>query len=282
MDGRGGGKMKPKVRIQIISGILIVFLLVISLFPFYYMVLQSLQPWDQVDKSIVPQGISFRSYAYLLDNGGSGNSTMWIRALVNSLMVSLPTAVISVVIGLLMGFAMIKIKKFHGQKFVMNTLLFQMFFPGIILLVPKFMIAKSLANTYSGMILPMTVSTWAIFMYINYFRTLPDAVFEAAQIDGAGPLRIIQKIAFPATKSVTVIVFLSIFMQRWSELMWDMLISPDINMQTLNVLISNQFKPMGNYPGPMYAASVILTLPIIVLFLIFSKYFKEGISFMLK
>lgn len=274
--------MKPKVRTQIISGILILVLLVISLFPFYYMVLQSLQPWDQVDKSIVPQGISFRSYAYLLDNGGSGNSTMWIRALVNSLMVSLPTAVISVVIGLLMGFAMIKIKKFHGQKFVMNTLLFQMFFPGIILLVPKFMIAKSLANTYSGMILPMAVSTWAIFMYINYFRTLPDAVFEAAQIDGAGPLRIIQKIAFPATKSVTVIVFLSIFMQRWSELMWDMLISPDINMQTLNVLISNQFKPMGNYPGPMYAASVILTLPIIVLFLIFSKYFKEGISFMLK
>ena len=64
--------------------------------------------------------------------------------------------------------------------------------------------------------------------------------------------------------------------------MWDMLISPDINMQTLNVLISNQFKSMGNYPGPMYAASVILTLPIIVLFLIFSKYFKEGISFMLK
>lgn len=282
MDGRGGGKMKPKVRTQIISGILILVLLVISLFPFYYMVLQSLQPWDQVDKSIVPQGISFRSYAYLLDNGGSGNSTMWIRALVNSLMVSLPTAVISVVIGLLMGFAMIKIKKFHGQKFVMNTLLFQMFFPGIILLVPKFMIAKSLANRYSGMILPMAVSTWAIFMYINYFRTLPDAVFEAAQIDGAGPLRIIQKIAFPATKSVTVIVFLSIFMQRWSELMWDMLISPDINMQTLNVLISNQFKPMGNYPGPMYAASVILTLPIIVLFLIFSKYFKEGISFMLK
>lgn len=274
--------MKPKVRTQIISGILILVLLVISLFPFYYMVLQSLQPWDQVDKSIVPQGISFRSYAYLLDNGGSGNSTMWIRALVNSLMVSLPTAVISVVIGLLMGFAMIKIKKFHGQKFVMNTLLFQMFFPGIILLVPKFMIAKSLANRYSGMILPMAVSTWAIFMYINYFRTLPDAVFEAAQIDGAGPLRIIQKIAFPATKSVTVIVFLSIFMQRWSELMWDMLISPDINMQTLNVLISNQFKPMGNYPGPMYAASVILTLPIIVLFLIFSKYFKEGISFMLK
>ena len=121
-----------------------------------------------------------------------------------------------------------------------------------------------------------------IFMYINYFRTLPDAVFEAARIDGAGNLRIIATIAFPITKSVTTIVFLSIFMQRWSELMWDMLISPSIEMQTLNVLISTQFKPMGAFPGPMYAASVILTLPIIVLFLCFSKYFKEGISFMLK
>ena len=67
-----------------------------------------------------------------------------------------------------------------------------------------------------------------------------------------------------------------------SELMWDLLISPKINMQTLNVLISTQFKPMGNLPGPMYAASVILTLPIVIMFLCFSKYFKEGINFMLK
>lgn len=144
------------------------------------------------------------------------------------------------------------------------------------------MISKAMANSYAGMIIPLSVSTWAIFMYINYFRTLPDAVFEAPKIDGAGPLTIIRKIAFPTTKSVTTIVFLSIFMGRWSELMWDMLISPKVEMQTLNVLISTQFKPMGNYPGPMYAASVILTLPIIVLFLCFSKYFKEGISFMLK
>jgi multiple sugar transport system permease protein len=87
---------------------------------------------------------------------------------------------------------------------------------------------------------------------------------------------------FPATKSVTTIVFLSTFMARWSELMWDMLISPKVDMQTLNVLISTQFKPMGNVPGPMYAASVILTIPIVIMFLCFSKHFKEGINFMLK
>lgn len=144
------------------------------------------------------------------------------------------------------------------------------------------MIARPLANTYSGMIIPLAISVWANYMYINYFKTIPDALIEAAEIEGASHFRIIRTIAFPIAKSVTTIVFLSIFMQRWGELMWDMLVAPSIDMQTLNVLISTQFKPMGAFPGPMYAASVILTIPIIVLFLMFSKYFKEGISFMLK
>jgi len=64
--------------------------------------------------------------------------------------------------------------------------------------------------------------------------------------------------------------------------MWDMLMAPNVEMQTLNVLITTQFKPMGNLPGPLYAASTILTLPILVLFFLFSKYFKEGITIQFK
>lgn len=246
--------MKRKLRIKTrILTVITLLLLGVSLFPFYYMVVQSFTQWDMVDKVLIPQGFTLRSYEYLISKGGASNSMMWVRALVNSFIVSLPTALISVAVGLGIGYSVTKLR-FGGKKFIMNTLLFQMFFPAIILLVPRYMIAKPMANKYVGMIIPLSISVWAIFMYINYFRTLPDAVFEA----------------------------LSIFMQRWSELMWDMLISPSIEMQTLNVLISTQFKPMGAFPGPMYAASVILTLPIIILFLCFSKYFKEGISFMLK
>lgn len=273
---------KKRFKLKTVLIIIATFgLLAISLFPYYYMVLQSLVPWDNVDKVLYSFELSARSYKYLFGTGGTANSYMWIKSLANSFMVSLPTAVISVVVGLFMGYAMTKLKM-KGKKFIYNTLLFQMFFPVIILLVPRYILMKSLANSFSGMILPMAVSIWAVFMYINFFRTLPDEVFEAAKMDGASDLKIISKIAFPVTKSVSTIVFLSIFMGRWTELMWDMLISPKIQMQTLNVLISTQFKPMGNYPGPMYAASVILTTPIIILFLIFSKYFKDGISFMLK
>ena len=271
-----GRKKKLSVKTYVITAVTLT-LLAISLFPYYYMVLQSFTSWDQVDKVMVPHGFTLRSYEYLIGKGGATNSMMWVRALINSFLVAFPTAVISVIIGLCNGYSVCKLK-FKGERFIMDSLLFQMFFPTIILLVPRYMIAKPMANTYGGMIIPMCISIWAIFMYINYFKTLPNEVFEAAKIDGAGELRIIFYIAFPITKSVTTIVFLSIFMQRWSELMWDMLIAPNIQMQTLNVLISTQFKPMGAFPGPMYAASVILTLPIIILFLCFSKYFLSNRS----
>lgn len=273
---------KKKINLQTTIIIIVTMIfLAVSLFPYYYMLLQSFTEWEMVDKVMLPKGFTFKSYEYLFGKGGATNQMMWIKALLNSFLVAFPTAIISVIVGLFNGYSVAKLR-FKGEKFIMDSLLFQMFFPTIILLVPRYMIAKPLANSYAGMIFPMCISIWAIFMYINYFKTIPNEVFEAAKIDGAGAIRIVAKIAFPITKSVTTIVFLSIFMQRWSELMWDMLIAPDLSMQTLNVLISTQFKPMGAFPGPMYAASVILTAPIIILFLCFSKHFKEGISFMLK
>lgn len=124
---------KKKIRTVVIT-IITLFLLLVSLFPFYYMVVQSILPWDRIDKEVLPVGFTLRSYEYLMTTGGSGKSLMWVRALLNSLIVSLPTAIISVVCGLLIGYAVTKLAKFNGKKFIMDTLLFQMFFPAIILL----------------------------------------------------------------------------------------------------------------------------------------------------
>jgi multiple sugar transport system permease protein len=86
----------------------------------------------------------------------------------------------------------------------------------------------------------------------------------------------------PMSKSITTVVFLFLFMERWTELLWDMIVVRSDGMLTLNVLLSQMFGPYGGYPGPMYAASVLLTVPIIILFLFFSKQFKEGMQFTLK
>lgn len=274
--------MKKRKVIDIFLNLITVFLLMASLFPLYYMILQSFVGWKTVDKTIIPRNLSLESYKYLFFSTNSGDAFMWIRSLCNSLIVCIPVTFSALAVGLLVGYAMTKLKHFNGKKIIINLLLFEMFFPKVMLLVPKYVILKNLANTYAGMILPTMISTWAIFMYINYFQTLPDEVFEAARVDGAGTFRILYHIAMPSTLPISVIVFLTIFMQRWNELMWDMLISPGTKFQTLNVLLSTRFNMMSNLPGPLYAATVILTVPIVILFLCFSKHFREGVNFMLK
>lgn len=274
--------LKRRRPIDIFLDILTLLLILVSLFPLYYMILQSVVDWTTVDKTIIPKNLSLASYDYLFHSTNSGDTMMWLRALGNSLLVCIPVTLVALSVGLLVGYAMTKLKHFNGKRIIFNLLLFEMFFPKIMLLVPKYMILKDLANTYAGMIIPTMISTWAIFMYINYFETLPNEVFEAARVDGANTFRILYHIAMPATLPITTIVFLTTFMQRWNELMWDMLIAPSTRFQTLNVLISTRFNMMAQHPGPLYAASVILTLPIVILFLCFSRNFREGIHFMLK
>lgn len=159
-----------------------------------------------------------------------------------------------------------------------------MFFPGIILLVPIFMVARffNIDNTYFGMIIPTSVSVWAIFMYVSFFKGIPDEMIEAARIDGATEYQIAFKIVFPLAKPITTILFLFLFTARWGELLWDMIIVAEERLFTLNVLVSSLFGPYSGRAGPLYAAAVLLTFPIIILFLFYSKNFKEGMKFVLK
>ena len=261
---------------------IIILLMCISVFPLLYLIVQSFAPAGEVNIRLFPSRLTLESYRSLFQATGTKTPLSWIRALGNSFLIGLVTTAASVIVGLATGYSLTKLKRFSGAGFVRNTLLFQMFFPVVMLLVPRYMLLRNFSNTYTGMLLPMIVSTWAVFMYINYFRTIPGTVFEAARIDGAGILQEIRYIALPSTKSITTIVALTVFMGRWNELMWDMVISPDERYQTLNVLLSTKINMLTRQQGVLYAASVLLIVPIVALFLIFSKNFKEGINFMLK
>ncbi|MCH4031224.1 MAG: carbohydrate ABC transporter permease [Lachnospiraceae bacterium] len=262
--------------------ILIAIMIIIAIFPLVYLVVQSLAPVKETNLKLIPSYLTGVNYITLFTSAGTSTAFTWVRALLNSFIVCIITTIVSVMVGLFTGYSQTKLKGFRGRKFIKDTLLFQMFFPVVMLLVPRYMLLRNLSNTYIGMLLPMIISTWAIFMYVNYFNTLPDSVFEAAKIDGANVLQTIHYIALPSTKSITTIVALTVFMGRWNELMWDMVISPKEQYQTLNVLLSTKMNMLTQQQGVLYSASVLLIVPIVVLFLMFSKYFREGINFMLK
>lgn len=259
-------------------------ILFITIAPYLYLFIQSFAAWDEVDRVVIPKKYTLRSYEFLFTGGGSNVPLPWLRALFNSFIVSFSSAFMAIVVALFLGYAVTKIK-FKGYKAVNNLILIQMFFPGIILLVPLFMITKNLGmvNQYSGMIVPKMLNAWAIFMYVNYMADIPEEILEAARIDGAGDIAILRRIIIPMVRSITTILFLFIFMERWNELLWDQtVITSNTSLKTLNVLIASVSGPYGSYPGALYAASVILTVPMIILFLVFSKKIVEGISYVAK
>lgn len=275
----GGAKKKG----LLFRYLLAIVLLLIMIFPYIYMVLNSFADWDQVDKKLFPTHFTLKSYQWLLGGGEAVIPRPWVSAFANSFLVSAGSTLLMMVTGVMVAYALAKIP-FKGRDTVNNVILFQMFFPAIILLIPTFLVIQRIGmyDTYWGMILPKALSLWAVFMYTNFFKAIPDTFIEAAKLDGASELQIMFKIVLPMSKSITTVIFLFLFMERWTELLWDMLVVKSDNMLTLNVLLSQMFGPYGGYPGPMYAASVLLTLPIIIIFLLFAKKFQEGMQFTLK
>ena len=257
--------------------------LVITASPYVYMLAQSLAPWDEVQDTFIPSSFTLRSYVWLYTGGEFGLARPWMRGLLNSFIVTAADSIGQVAFGAIVGYAL-SVLAFHGQRAVNSFILFQMFYPSIILLVPTFLVIQGLGlyNSYLGMVLPYVLSVWAVFMYSNFFGTIPHELVEAARLDGAGELTIIARVMIPMSVSITTVIFLFLFMQRWVELMWDLIIVSDPEMRTLNVLLATMFGPYGSYPGPLYAASVLLSFPILILFLIFSNRFVSGVEFVIK
>lgn len=274
------GKKTVKTVLVYVAGIL---LLCVALYPSFYMVFNSLAPWDQVDKGFIPTEFTLRFYSWLLFGEKSVATKPWIKAFFNSFFVTICSTLLMMLFGVMIAYALAKVN-FKGRKKVNSFIMFQMFFPTMILLIPQFLVVRTMGmyNTYWAMIIPKALSLWAVFLYTNFFKALPDELIEAAKMDGAGTITIIRKIVLPMSRSITTIIFLFLFMERWGELLWDMIAVKDINRQTINVLLAQMFGPYASYPGPMYAGTVILTLPILILFIIFRKNFTKGIQFVLK
>ncbi|MBC1425070.1 carbohydrate ABC transporter permease [Listeria seeligeri] len=268
---------------KIVRYILTTLLMLIMIYPFIYLVLNSFAAWDQVDKKLIPTEFTMRSWDWLFGNSVVAAPAPWIHAFVNTIIVSTIATGLMLLFGLMVGYALAKVD-FKGKRLVNNAILFQMFFPAIILLIPQFLMITDLGmlDTYAGMIIPTMLSLWAVFMYTNFFKAIPDTLIEAAKLDGASDLKILFRVVLPMSKSITTVIFLFLFTDRWTNLLWDMLVTKSDSTVTLNVLISQMFGPYATYPGPMYAASVLLTLPLIILFLFFSKKFQEGMQFTLK
>jgi multiple sugar transport system permease protein len=249
------------------------------LFPFYYMVIGALQREPNPDLSG-----AFPNPANLtLDNLRNIDRAIDLpRTLLNSGIFTGGVLLSTMVLGLLAGYALARLE-FRGRGMVFNAMLLILIVPFQLLMIPLYvMIVRGylLGDTYLGMILPFAVNATAVFIFRQFFLQLPRELFESARLDGASELKILTRIAIPLAKPAILTAVILTFIGPWNEFLWPFLVTKQLALQPLAValanFISNLAARQANPFGAILAGAVVLTIPAVVLFLIFQKRFQAS------
>lgn len=249
---------------------------VLFLFPFYYMVIGSLQ--RQPDQSL---GGLFPNPANLtVDNYFDINARVnLLQGIANSGIFAAGVIIGTAVFGSIAGYAL-AVLEWRGRGAVFALALLVQVVPFQLLMVPLYvMIARDygLADNYLGIMLPFLINSTAVIIFRQYFLQLPKGIFEAARIDGASEWQVLTRVALPLIRPALVTVILISFIGPWNEFLWPFLVTKKADMQPLAVslanFISNVANSTSNPFGTLLAGAVVLAVPVAVLFIVFQRYF---------
>lgn len=248
------------------------------LFPFYYMLIGSLQ--REPDTSVagaVPTGdLTLNNYAQINER------VDLLGSLVNSGIFTGGVLLGTIVFGILAGYALARLH-FRGRGTLFAVMLLVQIVPFQLLIIPIYvMIVRSygLADSHLGMILPFAINSTAVFVFRQFFLQLPEDLFAAARIDGAGELRILWSIALPLVKPALLTAVLLTFIGPWNEFLWPFLVTKDTELQPLAVTLANYMSNVAgraaNPYGAILAGAVVLAAPAVALFVAFQKHFTAS------
>ena len=250
----------------------------VFLFPFYYMIVGSLQakPDTSIRGAIPTGGLTLHNYADI-------NSRVNLaQSLVNSGIFTGGVLLMTMVFGVLAGYALARLR-FRGRGALFGLMLLVQIVPFQLLIIPIYvMIVRTygLADSYLGMIAPFAINSAAVFVFRQFFLQLPDDLFAAAALDGASELRILWSIALPLVRPALLTVILITFIGPWNEFLWPFLVTKDQSLQPLAVTLANYISNIAgratNPSGAILAGAVVLAAPAVALFVVFQKRFNAA------
>jgi multiple sugar transport system permease protein len=274
---------------QLVFALALTFFLVSILFPFYWMVSSSFKTYAEIggrEPVYVPSALRLEAYKELFDPSSPSYQRFGINIL-NTIKISIPTALIAVILSVLGAYAVTRLK-FRGREAMLNSILLVYLFPGILLIIPLFAMLSQigaqigfevrdnlvvLTFTYLAQTLPV-----ALYMLANYFRTIPHEIEQAGLIDGCTRLSVIWRITVPLAIPALVSVFIYTFMIAWNEYLYAYVFLNERTMFTMPIAINTIFNDPQPRPHVVMAASTIATLPVIALFLALERYLAEGLA----
>ena len=257
---------------------LIAAILLFALFPFYYAILTSLESGTAIfTPNYLPEAFDLSNYAFVLGQGVFG------RNVFNSIFVATLTVAISLGLGLTAAFALARIP-FRGRGLMLMTILSVSMFPQIAVLAGLFETVRALGlyNSHGALIFSYMIFTlpFTVWVLTTFMRDLPKEVEEAAIMDGASPFVIVTRVFLPLMWPAMATTGLLAFIQAWNEFLFALTFVSSAEMRTAPVAIalisgaSAQETPWG----PIMAASVTVTMPLVILVLIFQRRIVAGLT----
>ena len=199
----------------------------------------------------------------------------------NSIIVSLGTTIAGLFLAVPAAYAFSRFK-FSGRDQSMFSFLLVQMFPGIIILVPYFMVMKSLGllNSHLGLILAYSVTALplCVWMLKGFFDTVPRELEEAAMLDGCSRFEIFSRIILPLSIPAIAVTALFSFLAAWNEFLLALTFNTSNDMYTLPVGLASMISATGQSWGDFAAASLLVSLPVVILFILFQKFLVEGLS----
>ncbi len=249
------------------------------LFPFYWMILSSLKSYSEYNGEFIPK---FFTLSPTWQNYIDAFTTVPLaQYLLNTLIFTLATTGIMLIVTILAAFAFARLN-FRGKDLVFTLFLSLMMIPGELVVITNFVTITNLdlRNTFAGLILPSVTSVFYIYLLRENFAQVPDELYYAAKADGTSDMRYLLKVMIPICRPTIVTITILKVIECWNSYVWPRLITNDPDFY----LVSNAIQEIRengfgreNIPA-MMAAVVVISAPLIVLFLIFRKKIMAGVA----
>ena len=252
---------------------------VMVLFPFYWMVLTSIKSYGSYNSEWIPK---FYATQPTLENYRSAFTAVPLgRYILNTLIFTLVTTFLMIAVIVFAAFAFAKLE-FKGRDLVFTGFLALMMIPNELVIITNFQTITNLGlrNTFTGLILPSVTSVFYIYLLKENFEQIPDSLYKAAKVDGTSDIKYLFKVMIPICRPTIVTVIILKVIECWNSYVWPRLITDD----AAYFLVSNGIQEIRenglgreNIPA-MMAAVVVISVPLVVLFLIFRKKIMAGVS----
>jgi multiple sugar transport system permease protein len=209
------------------------------------------------------------------------NSRNFGTALLNSARVAVATSALVTILTAMMAYAFARFE-FFGKNLIYYVVLAMMMVPTMMLIIPQFLLAKrlDLLNSLNGLVLAYSAGSMAFNMFLlrGFFESLPRELEESALIDGANHFVIFTRIMIPLAKPALSTVAIFSFLGAWDEYIWALTVLTDVQKRTLPIAIANFRGVHSTDWGLIFAASLTAVIPTLVIFIVFQRYFVQGIT----